>query len=262
MLIDSHCHLSSVDNISDVIERAYQAEVKLMLNAGGKFDELEFNLDICNKFNGIYTVTGVHPHDAKDYQHITSDDVLKNVQHEKVVAIGECGLDYYYDFSPKDAQIKVFKQMIKAAQESNLPIIIHNRLSDDDMIEILLSAYKQKHFTGVIHCYSSSWELAKNALDIGFYISASGMITFNSATEIRENFAKIPLEKLLIETDTPYLAPVPFRGKVNEPSYVVHVAKALSQIKDVDFTKISDITTKNFYKLFSKIKREDTENDK
>ncbi len=262
MLIDSHCHLSSLDNISDVIERANNVGVEIMLNAGGKFDELDVNLAICNQFDGIYTVTGVHPHDAKDYETITAADVLKNISHEKVVAIGECGLDYYYDFSPKDMQIKVLKQMIIAAQESSLPIIIHNRLSDDDMIDILLSEYEKKPFSGVIHCFSSSWELAKTALDIGFYISASGMITFNSANQIRENFAKIPLEKLLVETDTPYLAPVPYRGKVNEPSYVVYVAKALSQIKGVDFSKISAITTSNFYKLFTKIKKDDKQNGK
>ncbi len=261
MLVDSHCHLGSLDNISDVIERAKAAGVKLMLNAGGKFDELDANLAICNQFNGVYTVTGVHPHDAKDYDTITADDILKKTYSDKVVAIGECGLDYYYDFSPKDVQIKVFKQMIIAAQESSLPIIIHNRLSDDDMIDILLSEYEKKPFSGVIHCFSSSWELAKTALDIGFYISASGMITFNSANQIRESFEKIPLEKLLVETDTPYLAPVPYRGKTNEPSYVVYVAKALSQIKGVDFSKISAITTSNFYELFKKIKKEDKEDE-
>ena len=255
MLIDSHCHLNALEDIENVIMRAKKNGVGFMLNAGGKFDELNLSLDICNKFEGVYTVSGVHPHDAKDYQNISAEDVLKNTHHEKVVAIGECGLDYYYDFSPNDVQIKIFKQMIKASQESELPIIVHNRQSDDDMMDILLTSYKQKPFNGVIHCYSSSWELAKVALEIGMYISASGIITFKSADDIRENFAKIALEKLLIETDTPYLAPVPYRGKVNEPSYVVHVANALSQIKGVDFNKISDITTSNFFNLFKKIKR-------
>ncbi|MBQ2810629.1 MAG: TatD family hydrolase, partial [Alphaproteobacteria bacterium] len=212
MLVDSHCHLCSLQNLEDAVEKARISGVAYMLNAGGKFDELQENLDICNRFEGIYTVNGVHPHDAKDYADVTAQDVLKNLQNEKVVAIGECGLDYYYDFSPKDVQIKVLKEMIKAAQESSLPIVIHNRNSDDDMIEIVTSMYKQKPFKGVIHCFSSSWELAQAMLEIGFYISASGIITFNSAQDIRDSFTKIPLERLLVETDTPYLAPVPYRG--------------------------------------------------
>ena len=259
MLVDSHCHLSGLENLQDIVDRARKNGVEYLLNAGGKFDQLDENLNICNMFDGIYTVSGVHPHDAKDYAYVTSDNVLENLQHEKVVAVGECGLDYYYDFSPKDIQIKVLEQMIVASQESGLPIIIHNRNSDEDMADILTDAYKKKPFKGVIHCFSSSWELAKAALDIGFYISASGIITFNSATEIRDSFAKVPLEKLLVETDTPYLAPVPYRGKVNEPSYVVNTTRLLAEIKGVDFNKISDITTSNFFSLFDKIKRTDNQ---
>ena len=255
MLIDSHCHLNSLDNLDEVVKRAKENGVDVMLNAGGKFDELEQSLNICQRFENFYTVSGVHPHDAKDYENIKAGDILKNIQYDKVVAIGECGLDYYYDFSPKDVQIKVLQEMIKAAQESDLPIIIHNRQSDDDMIDILTSSYKQKPFSGVIHCFSSSWDLAKTALDIGFYISASGIITFNSDSDIRDSFVKVPLDRLLIETDTPYLAPVPKRGKVNEPSYVVHTAKCLAQIKEVDFNIISDITTSNFFNLFKKTKK-------
>ncbi|MBE6450882.1 MAG: TatD family deoxyribonuclease [Alphaproteobacteria bacterium] len=260
MLVDSHCHLCSLQNLEDAVEKARISGVAYMLNAGGKFDELQENLDICNRFEGIYTVNGVHPHDAKDYADVTAQDVLKNLQNEKVVAIGECGLDYYYDFSPKDVQIKVLKEMIRAAQESSLPIVIHNRNSDDDMIEIVTSMYKQKPFKGVIHCFSSSWELAQAMLEIGFYISASGIITFNSAQDIRDSFTKIPLERLLVETDTPYLAPVPYRGKTNEPAYVVNTAEVLAQIKGVDFRKISDITTTNFFNLFDKAKRTDKQN--
>ena len=261
MLIDSHCHLNSVDNLDEVVKRAKENGVDVMLNAGGKFDELKQSLNICQQFKNIYTVSGVHPHDAKDYENIKAADVLNNLVHDKVVAIGECGLDYYYDFSPKEVQRKVLKEMIKAAQESNLPIIIHNRQSDDDMIEILTTSYKQKPFSGVIHCFSSSWSLAKVALDIGFYISASGIITFNSASDIRDCFIKVPLDRLLIETDTPYLAPVPKRGKVNEPAHIVYTAKCLAQIKDVDFNIISDITTSNFFNLFKKTNKKGLSNE-
>lgn len=256
MLVDSHCHLNGLENIEDIIVRAKKAGIEYMLNAGGKFDELNVSLDICNKYSNVYTVNGVHPHDAKDYEYITAEDVLNNLKHERVVAVGECGLDYYYDFSPKDVQIKVFKQMIKAAQESSLPLIVHSRDATDDMADILTTAYKQKPFSGVIHCFSSEWKLAEAALEIGFYISASGIITFNSATSIRDSFSAVPLNKLLVETDTPYLAPVPYRGKINEPSYVVKTAECLAKIKGVDFNKISDITTINFFNLFKKIKQD------
>ncbi len=255
MLVDSHCHLSSdglYHDLENVIKRADTAGVKAFLNAGAKFDELNIQLEISKRFENIWTVTGVHPHDAADYQHITLEDVLKNTKHPKVVAIGECGLDYFYDFAPRDVQIRTFKTMISAAQESGLPIIVHTREADDDTIELLTNAYQKKPFKGVIHCYSSSLKVAVKALEIGFYISASGIITFKNSADLRQNFAVVPLEKLLVETDSPYLAPVPMRGKVNEPSFVVHTAKVLASLKGVDFEKISAITSKNFFDLFDK----------
>ena len=258
MLVDSHCHLSSqelYDDLKNVMERAKMAGVSYILNAGGKFDELDKQLEISARFKNVWTVSGVHPHDSLEAQCVTSDDVLKKTLHPKVVAIGECGLDYFYDFSPRDVQIKVFKQMIKAAQESCLPLIVHTREAESDTMEIISDAYQKKAFSGVIHCYSSSYELAQTMLEIGFYISASGMITFKNAESLREAFKKIPLEKILVETDSPYLAPVPMRGKVNEPSYVKHTAEVLAQIKGLEFQKLSAITTENFFKLFSKADR-------
>ncbi len=257
MLVDSHCHLSSPElynDLENVMERAKSAGVSYILNAGGKFDELDKQLEISARFENVWTVAGVHPHDSLEAQSVTADDVLKKTLHKKVVAIGECGLDYFYDFSPRDVQIKVFREMIKAAQESKLPLIVHTREAESDTMDLIFDAYQKKPFSGVIHCYSSSYELAKEMLSVGFYISASGMITFKNAEDLRESFKKVPLEKLLIETDSPYLAPVPMRGKVNEPSYVVHTAEVLSQIKGLEFQKLSAITTENFFKLFSKAK--------
>ena len=259
MLADSHCHLSdeSFDsNLEDVISRANKVGVQYFLNAASKFDCLEKQLKICNTFQNVYTVTGVHPHDSAEYQNVTAEDVLNNTHHAKVVAIGECGLDYYYDFAPKDVQIKIFKEMIKAAQQSQLPLIVHTREAEEDTIDLLHSFYKKEPFTGVIHCYSSSLELAKEALAIGFYISASGIITFKNSELIRQSFATVPFNKLLIETDSPYLAPVPLRGKINEPSYIINTAQTLAAIKGVDFNFISDITTQNFFNLFQKIRQE------
>ena len=260
MIADSHCHLSSPElyqDIESVLKRAHDAGVSYFLNAGGKFDELKVQLDICHRFKNIWTVTGVHPHDSSAYADIKAEDVLKNTTYSKVVAIGECGLDYFYDFSPRDTQIKVFREMIKAAQESALPLIVHTREADADTIEILMNAYKKKPFFGEIHCYSSSLKLAKEALKIGFYISASGIITFNNAQTLRDNFKFVPMEKLLIETDSPYLAPVPMRGKIAEPSYIVHTAEMLAQIKRVTFEKVCVQTKQNFFKLFRKVISDD-----
>ena len=181
---------------------------------------------------------------------MTAEGIVEAAAHEKVIAIGEAGLDYFYDFAPREAQIRLFKENIKAAQQTGLPLIIHNRNSDEDMIELLQKAYQQKEFKAVIHCYSSSWALAEAALEMGFYISASGMITFPKMQKLRDNFAKVPMERLLVETDAPYLAPVPKRGEVNESANVVLTAQKLAEIKGVSFEVISDVTTANFRRLF------------
>lgn len=255
MLVDSHCHLSSPEiyqDLENVIGRAKSAGISGFLNAGGKFDELNIQLEICRRFDNVWTATGVHPHNAAEYEHIKAEDVLKNTKYDKVVAIGECGLDYFYDFAPKDVQIKVFKEMIKAAQISQLPLIVHSRDAEDDTISLLKTAYLSCPFKGVIHCYSSSLKLAKEALKINFYISASGIITFKNSEDLRKNFEIVPFNRLLVETDSPYLAPVPMRGKINEPGYIVHTTQVLADLKGLDFKEISDITSKNFFDLFDK----------
>lgn len=255
MLVDSHCHLDFndfEDDFEEMLARAKDAGVTAMLNAGNNINELPHQLEISDKYPFIFTAVGVHPHNALEYPDVKAEDFIKQAQHKKVVAIGECGLDYYYDYSPKKEQFRVLKEQIIAAQETGLPLIIHNRDSDDDMMAILADAFKKKTFSGVIHCFSSSQKFADFALEIGFYISASGIITFNKSADIREVFAKIPLDKLLIETDAPYLAPVPMRGRRNESSFIVHTLEKLAQIKDISVDKLADITTDNFYRLFRK----------
>ena len=250
MLVDSHCHLENSPRLCEIIERAKQANVGLMLDAGSNLDHLQEHLDICAKYTQIYTAVGAHPHQALEFQDLTVDDILRGTENDKVIAIGEAGLDYFYDFAPKEAQIDLFKKNITAAQQSGLPLIIHNRDSDEDMIKILKNSYDKKEFKAIIHCYSSSLELAQAALDMGFYISASGIITFTKSQEIRDNFTHIPLDRLLVETDSPYLAPVPKRGQENESANVVFTARKLAEIKQISFEEIGEITTQNFKRLF------------
>lgn len=250
MIADSHCHLENNADTQAVVERAEKAGVCYILDAGSNVDHLPEHLAIADCFKNVYTAAGAHPHNAVEFSELTAEDIVRCTEHDKVIAIGEAGLDYYYDFAPKDVQIRLFKENIRAAQISGLPLIVHNRESDDDMVRLLSEAYDKKEFKAVIHCYSSSWALAQAALDMGFYISASGIITFNSASEIRENFAKVPSDRLLVETDSPYLAPVPKRGQINEPANVVFTAQKLAEVRNVSFEEISKITTKNFERLF------------
>lgn len=250
MLADSHCHLEYNDNLKEMLERAKQAGVEYILDAGSGLNNLAEHLKICEEFDGVYTASGAHPHEAKEYAEITVDDIVKAADNDKVIAIGEAGLDYFYDFAPKELQIELFEKNIKASQITGKPLIIHNRESDDDMIDLLKKAYDKKEFKAIVHCYSSTWRLAEEALKMGFYVSASGIITFNKSQDIRDNFAKIPLDRLLVETDAPYLAPVPKRGKINEPANVVFTAQKLAEIKNISFDKMAEITMQNFKRLF------------
>lgn len=255
MLVDSHCHLDFDDfeeDLDDIIARAKENGVTTILNAGNNIGELQQQLALSEQYPFIYTAVGVHPHNASEYEHITAQDIIDETRHKKVVGIGECGLDYYYDYAPRDTQIRIFKEQIKAAQETGLPLIIHTRDADDDTINILGEAYKEKPFSGEIHCFSSSKALADFALSIGFYISASGIITFNKSGDLRDIFATVPLDRLLIETDAPFLAPVPMRGRRNEPSFVLHTAEKLAQIRDIPLEKLAEITSDNFFRLFRK----------
>lgn len=255
MLVDSHCHLDFDDfeeDFDDLICRAKENGVTTILNAGNNIDELPKQLALSEKYPFIYTAVGVHPHNASEYEHITAADIIKETVHKKVVAIGECGLDYYYDYSPKETQIRIFKEQIKAAQETGLPLIIHTRDADEDTIAILADEYKKMPFTGEIHCFSSSKALADFALSIGFYISASGIITFNKSGDLRDIFETIPLDRLLVETDAPFLAPIPVRGRRNEPAFVRHTAERLAQLRDIPLEKLAEITSDNFFRLFRK----------
>ena len=257
MFIDSHCHLNSQDFNSDredCILRAHKNNVNYILNVSDDISKTENLITFCQQHKNIYTTVGVHPEIADKYANLTYKEIISYTSSPYIVGIGECGLDYYYNSDIKDFQIKVLQEQIKALQESGLPLIIHNRNSDEDMIDILKEAYKHQKFSGELHCFSSSEKLADFALSIGFYISASGIITFKKSEDLRQIFSQIPLNKLLIETDSPYLAPTPHRGKRNEPSYVIHTAQTLAEIKGISLEEMAQITSQNFFNLFNKIK--------
>mgnify|MGYP002624451640 CR=1 FL=1 len=250
MLADSHCHLENNEELDGVIARARQAGVEYILDVGANITHLEEHLDITRRYENVFTSVGAHPQEAEEFKELRAIDILRSCEFDKVIAIGEAGLDYYYNPDTKVQQIALFKEHITAAQSSQLPLVIHNRESDDNMIELLSRAYDKKPFKAIIHCYSSSRRLAEAALAMGFYISASGIITFKKSVELRENFAIVPMDRLLVETDAPYLAPEPKRGQINEPANVVLTAQKLAEIKKVNFADIAKVTTDNFRRLF------------
>lgn len=253
MLFDTHTHLDAdafEEDRDAVIQRAVDAGVSKMINVGFDRKMITSTLKLIEEYPFIYGAIGWHPVDAVD---MTSDDlswIEYNCQHEKIIAIGETGLDYHWDRSPKDIQKSVFRQQIALAKKVKLPIIIHNREAHQDVVDILKEE-QASEVGGVMHCYSGSWEVAKECLDMGFYISFGGPVTFKNARQPKEVLAKVPSDRLLIETDSPYLAPHPFRGKRNEPSYVAKIAEAAAEIKNISYDELIKITEHNAHICFN-----------
>lgn len=255
-LIDSHCHLNflieqGVD-IDNIIKSAKNNNVNIINNICTKISEIEDILQLSNKFENVYCSIGQHPEEIEN-NIITIENLLQYTNNEKVIAIGETGLDYHYRNNNKIEQKKNFETHIEASRISKLPLIIHSREADADMIDILNSEMKNGNFKFVLHCFSSSKELAFKGLDLDGYISFSGILTFKNAVELQDIAKNIPLNKIIIETDSPYLAPVPFRGKINQPYYVKNVAEFLANLLNKDFNNIQHTTTENCLKLFDKI---------
>ena len=259
MVVDSHCHLDFDkfdDDLEQVVARASSAHVSHMLTISTTLAGFDKVFGVADRFDNIFCSVGVHPHEAEQEPDTTAADLIERSRHPKVVGIGETGLDYYYDHSPRDIQKACFERHIEAAQETGLPLIVHTRDADEDMAEILTSKMAQKSYTGVLHCFSSSAPLAKAALEIGFYISFSGILTFKNAGNLRDIARGVPKDKLLVETDAPFLAPVPHRGKRNEPSFVVHTLDQLAELHGETADQMAVRTTDNFFSLFNKAKRE------
>ncbi len=251
--IDSHAHLDFpeyADELDAVIERARTVGVSKMLTVGTTLEGSTSSLEIAKKYPFIYATAGVHPHEAASVDENTLAKIRKITEHTKVVAIGEVGLDYHYEHSPRDIQKKVFCDFIAMAKDCKLPLIIHTREAEADTMDIL-TAQKAGDAGGVIHCFSGSLDMAKRCVDLGFFISIPGIVTFNKATNVHDVVRNIPIDQMLIETDSPFLAPVPYRGKRNEPSYVVKVAEKVAELKRLTVEDVARITTLNAEKLFS-----------
>jgi TatD DNase family protein len=258
MLVDSHCHLDFPQLSADldgVVARAEAAGVGLMLTISTALSRFDGVLAIAERYDNIYCTVGVHPHEAETEPDTVARQLIAHARHPKVVGIGETGLDYYYEHSPRDIQQHVFREHIKAARETGLPLIVHTRDADDDTVRILTEEMGQGAYPGLIHCFSSSRQLAEKSVALGLYISISGIATFKKAEELRDTIRALPLERLLVETDSPYLAPIPYRGKDNEPSFVVHTARTVAGLKELSPEALADRTTDNFFNLFTKVPR-------
>ena len=255
MLVDSHVNLHSEQYDEDceaVIARARAAGVAAMLTISDQLSSTEAVKAVADAHDLIWRSVGVHPHYAKDYADLEAQTLVDLATDEKVIGIGECGLDFHYEYSDRAAQFPVFSAHIKASQETGLPLIIHSRDADSEMREMLVKAHAEKAFTPLLHCYTGGPELAEAALEIGAYISFSGIITFKNARDVRAIAEAAPLERIIIETDCPYLAPVPMRGRRNEPAYLPHVADKLADIKGIAPEEAARITTDNFFRLFQR----------
>ena len=255
MITDSHCHLDYselYDQLDSVVKRAEFNQVKYLLTICTTLESFEKIKLIIKKYKNIYGTFGIHPHESKKYSYVDSKFILNQIQvYKKVIGIGETGLDFYYNHSDKKTQIRSFVEHIRAASQLNIPLIVHSRNAESDTLNILKNEQKNSNLKALIHCFTGSKNFAKQLIDLNCYISVSGIITFKNSKELADTVSSIPIENLLVETDSPYLSPMPYRGKPNEPSYIVHTIDKLSQIKKVPKDKIIEYTTHNFKKLFN-----------
>jgi TatD DNase family protein len=252
LLVDSHCHLDFPDFGAEraaIIARARSAGVATMLTIATRLDEFPGVRAIAEAHEEVWCSVGAHPHEAKDHAALVPPELIALAAHPKVIGIGETGLDFHYDLSPRDIQERVFRAHIGASRETGLPLIIHAREADREVARIL---EEERPPPGVMHCFSSGRGLAEAALALGFYISISGIVTFRNADELRAIVRDVPLDRLLVETDAPYLAPVPHRGKRNEPAFVAATAAAVAALKGLQLQDLAEVTSVNFFRLFAK----------
>ena len=259
MLVDSHCHLDFPDfaaELDAVLARAKAADIGRIVSISTRVKQHAQVLKIAEKFPQVYCSVGTHPHHAHEELDISAEELIKRASHPKVVAIGEAGLDYHYDNSPRPAQEQGFRAHIAAARATQLPLVIHAREADADMARILQEESGKGAFPAVLHCFTGGRDLAFSAVALGHYVSFTGILTFKNSNDLRAIAAELPAERVLVETDAPYLAPAPYRGKRNEPAYVVEIAKVLAETRGIAFENIARQTTDNFFRLFNKVPRD------
>ncbi len=255
-LIDSHCHIDGEafdEDRDEVVQRARDAGVEIMLNIGTgdpHTDDFRRAVAVAERYDNVYASVGVHPHDAKLYDDKAEKHLMELAANPKVIAWGEIGLDYYYDHSPREVQVDVFRRQIRTARELDLPITIHSRDADDETVEILTEECSYEGFPGIMHCFGGTAAMAEALMPLGFLISFAGNVTFKKAENLRDAARVVPLDRLLIETDCPFLTPVPHRGKRNEPGFVAHTAQFLADFYGVSFETLAEHTTRNFLDLF------------
>ena len=257
MFIDSHAHLDDErfnEDRTELINSLKENKIDMVLNIGYDLESSRASVQLANEYSQIYAVIGVHPHDAQDVPEDYLDQLRELSKEEKVLAIGEIGLDFYYDNSPRETQRKVFKEQIGLAKELNLPVVIHTRDADQETFEIIKEAVQNGGLRGVMHCYSGSVEMAREYLKLGFYISLGGPVTFKKARVPKEVAKAVPLNRLFIETDCPYLTPEPFRGRRNEPKYVAYTAETIAEIKGISIEELAEVTSRNVKELFEILK--------
>ncbi len=255
MIIDSHCHLDYEplkSDLNNVLSRARKSGVNYFLTICTTDESFVKILEILKNNSNVYGTYGIHPHETKKYTKLSIDSILKNIKKDKkIIGIGETGLDFYYSYSEKKAQIDCFIKHIRACQTSSKTLIVHSRSADKETFEVLSSEMKNKNFKVLMHCFTGSKDFAHKLLDLGCYFSASGIITFKNSKDLKETFKSIPKDRILVETDSPYLSPEPLRGKPNEPSNIVYTLKCISEIKKETDLSMQNITTKNFFNLFN-----------
>ncbi len=258
MLVDHHCHLDFPQLAEDregVLARARAAGVGVMVTISTRIKKLPELLAIAEAHDNVYCSVGTHPHNAHEELDIPVEEIVRLSEHPKVVAIGEAGLDYFYKHSTPEAQAEGFRRHIAAARQTGLPLEIHTREADDDTARILEEEHAKGPFPAILHCYTGGPDLAARALALGLYVSFTGVVTFKKSEALREIVKSVPLDQMLVETDAPFLAPEPYRGKTNEPAYVVRTAEALAKVKGVAIEEIAAATTDNFFRLFRKVHR-------
>lgn len=258
LIVDSHCHLDFPqlsEELDAVVGRAHEAGVGLMVTISTRVRQFDRILAVAERFDSVYCTVGTHPHSAAEEPDVTAEQLVEFARHPKVVGIGEAGLDYFYDKSPRDQQARSFRVHIEAARETGLPLVIHSRDAEDDTAAILEDEMGKGAFKPLLHCFSSAASLAERGLAIGAYVSFSGILTFNKAEELRYVAQKVPVDRLLVETDAPYLAPAPYRGKPNEPSYVIHTLRKLAEVHEMSEADMAMRTSENFFTLFDKVPR-------